>query len=158
MRRLIGAVAAIALLAVGGAAFAQTTGDERIYACVNNGDGTMRQVAGPNVACPRNWHTLSWSAENAPAPHIPVTTTYTQVGSILWDAGDVFGEAIIHCNGDDIAVSGGWSLGSATQFVEQSSPIFELGEPLDNTGWQFVIREFGGAGSAGVYVICQHTE
>ena len=40
MRKLAVAVGAVTVLLVGGVvAFAQTTGDERIYACVNNGDG-----------------------------------------------------------------------------------------------------------------------
>src|SRR3954452_3599866 len=75
MRRLAVAIGAVAVLAFGGAALAQTTGDERIYACVNNGDGAMKQVAGADAVCSKGWHQISWSAENAPAED---TTTYVK--------------------------------------------------------------------------------
>jgi hypothetical protein len=61
MRRLAVVVGAVAILGAGGVAFAQTTGDERIYACVNNGDGSVRVTAGPDAVCPKNWSPLSWS-------------------------------------------------------------------------------------------------
>src|SRR5690349_13675844 len=74
MQRFALAIAAVAVLAVavGATAFAATSGDERIYACVNNGDGTVRIVAGADVACAKGFHKLSWSAENPPPP--PVVT------------------------------------------------------------------------------------
>jgi hypothetical protein len=63
MRRLAVAVGAVAVLAVGGVAFAQTTGDERIYACVNGGDGAVRVQDGPDATCSRGWSPLSWSQQ-----------------------------------------------------------------------------------------------
>ena len=65
MRRVAIAVGAVALLAVGRVALAETTGNERIYACVNNGDGTMQAGGGSDIACAKGWHKLSWSAEQS---------------------------------------------------------------------------------------------
>jgi hypothetical protein len=63
MRRLAVAVGAVAVLAVGGVAFAQTTGDGRIYACVNDGDGAVRVQDGSDATCSRGWSPLSWSQQ-----------------------------------------------------------------------------------------------
>jgi hypothetical protein len=63
MRRLAVIVGAVAVLGAGGVAFAQTSGDERIYACVSNGDGSVRVKAGPDAVCPKNWSPLSWSQQ-----------------------------------------------------------------------------------------------
>jgi hypothetical protein len=155
MRRLAVAAGAVALLAVGGVALAQTTGNERIYACVNNGDGTMRQVAGPDVACPKNFHKLSWSAENPPSSE---TTTYTAVDFAAMSSGDVKGLSV-ECNDGDVATGGGVENTSAGTIVSSSLPSPSL-EGETPTGW-FVVARAGDSSQIqqlGVYAVCQHTE
>jgi hypothetical protein len=63
MRRLAVAIGAVAVLAAGGVAFAQTTGGERIYACVSDGDGAVRVQASSGATCPKNWSPLQWSKQ-----------------------------------------------------------------------------------------------
>jgi hypothetical protein len=63
MRRLAVAVGAVAVLMVGGVTFAQATGDDPIYACVNNGDGSVRVVASADTPCPKNFSPLQWSQQ-----------------------------------------------------------------------------------------------
>jgi hypothetical protein len=133
-------------------AFAQTTGDERIYACVNNGDGTMRQVAGPDVACNKSSRNLSWSAEQ---PAIPTTTTYTrtQNGTVQANNGLL---NIAYCDDpDDVVVSGGY----------EASPNPNLHiyitAPFDSTprGWRVGFANLTDLDrTVTTYVICRHAE
>ena len=161
MRKLAVAVGAVTVLLVGGVvAFAQTTGDERIYACVNNGDGTIRQVAGATTACAKGWHKLSWSSENPPASSIPKTTTYSKFETIRIDADDNLGFAIVDCDGDDVATGGGYKLGSsATQSVSENQPELDaFSNSTAPTGWSVIVEESTPPGAAVAYAVCQHTE
>ena len=106
MRRLAVAVGAVAVLAAGGMAAFGATGDERIYACVNNGDGTMRQVAGASSTCSKGWHQISWSAENAPAT--PALKSYVRAGGLgPIEPGDTETNHAA-CDEGDVATGGGF--------------------------------------------------
>jgi hypothetical protein len=114
MRRLAVAVAAVAVVAVGvGVAFAQTTGDERIYACVNNGDGAMRQVAGPNVQCNKGWHRISWASEQ-PSPASFATYQNKSDSRVVQPGGD--SSALATCDEGDIVTGGGFETNSRLNF------------------------------------------
>jgi hypothetical protein len=146
---------------VGGVAFAQTTGDERIYACVNNGDGTVRVVSGPDVTCNKSSHPLSWSAENPPSQHIPVTTTYQREVT-----GSVSGSAlalIATCDEGDVATGGGYSNLASPQIVtiRLSLPLDDPQNPGQGTPTSWVVTfdsTISGAGPVSASVVCQHTE
>jgi hypothetical protein len=132
MRRLAVVVGALVILAISAVVVqAATTGDERIYACVNNGDGTMRQVAGPEVTCPKGWHALSWSAENPPAS--PALTTYENAGDVVIVAAEGSGRATARCDEGDVATGGGYSTSTSTGIEVNGSSMITL---FDNTGWQ----------------------
>ena len=118
MRRLAVAVAATATLAVGGVALAQTTGDERIYACVNNGDGTMRQVAGPEVACAKNWHQISWASEN---PQTPTLDTYQRSTTRAPMETQSTTDILIGCDPGDLVTGGGYWSETPILDIRQSS-------------------------------------
>ena len=160
MRRFVLAMSAVAVLVIGGVAYAQTSGADTIYACVNNGDGSIRQVASADTACPKGWHKLNWAS--APA-HIPVTTTYKKSETVTLDPDDDLGFADIDCTGDDVATGGGYILGSSvTQSVERFEPITD---PFSNddtpTGWSVLVLESQRphvTGAFVAYAICQHTE
>ncbi len=137
MQRLAIAVGAVAVLAVGGVAFAQTSADERIYACVNNGDGTMRQVAGPDVACAKNWHKLSWSSESPPAP-----TTYRRTGTAGVSVSGV-NTAQAFCDDGDIATGGGYENAGRAEVMFNEVLVSDSLEPI---GWQ--VTAFNGRASA----------
>jgi hypothetical protein len=109
---------------------AATTGDERIYACVNNGDGTMRQVAGPEVACSKGWHQISWSAEN---PSAAALTTYENAGDIVFVQPDSSARATAKCDEGDVATGGGYSSSTPIGIEFNGSSMITL---FDNTGWQ----------------------
>ena len=162
MRKLAVVAGAVALMAVGGVALAQTTGNERIYACVNNGDGTMRQVAGPDVACSKGWHKLSWSAENPPATPIPTTTTYTrslESTALPNTQPPAFGlmTATPMCDEGDVVVGGGIRIGTdrATEIFVSRPRIFAN----DPEGWTGgVVNKTDESQTFDVYARCQHTE
>jgi hypothetical protein len=160
MRKLAVAAGAVALMAVGGVAFAQATGDERIYACVNNGDGAIRQVAGATTACAKGWHKLSWSSENPPASPIPKTTTYSKFETIQIGPDDDLGFAIVDCDGDDVATGGGYKLGSPnTQSVDTNEPEIDFfSGGTTPTGWRVILQEAAPPGAAVAYAVCHHTE
>jgi hypothetical protein len=64
MRRMrwISGLAVLALLAGGAVASgAIPAGDGSIYACYNNGDGTVRVKDDPAAACPKGFSPLNWS-------------------------------------------------------------------------------------------------
>ena len=63
MRRiLVGGGAVVALLASGAVAFgAIPSGDGKIYACYNNGDGTVRVKDDPATGCLKGWTALDWN-------------------------------------------------------------------------------------------------
>ena len=154
MRKLAVAVGAVTVLLVGGVvAFAQTTGDERIYACVNNGDGTIRQVASATTACSKGWHKLSWSQENAPAETIPTTTTYRKEDSRTFFAGTEE-LVVVHCNDGDVATGGGFGTIAQTVVLKSSRPI---GSNPPNA-WLIFASNEGGTDTLNTYVVCQHTE
>ena len=152
MRRIAVAIGAVAVLAAGATAFAQTTGDERIYACVNNGDGTVRQVAGPDVACSKGWHKLSWSAnQNA----VPKTTTYAvhQPGTV--DPGTTT-TLTANCNDGDIATGGGYQALPDAVHIARNEPDIEGGLPI---AWR--VSAFNSSGftqTINATAVCQHTE
>jgi hypothetical protein len=136
MRRLAVAVAAaVAVLAVGGVAVAQTTGDERIYACVNDGDGAMRQVAGPEVACKKGWHQLSWSSENPQAT--PALNTYrVGEGLIVPESGpNDTGTIKAFCDEGDLVTSGGFNTVGFPGLEVRSSRIEWTLSEDDLLGW-----------------------
>ena len=156
-RRLAVAAGALAVLAVGGVAFGQTTGDERIYACVNNGDGAMRQVAGASSTCPKGWHKISWSSENAPAA---VQKTYVVLESVTLTA-QRQNIARAECRPGDVATGASARIGSSNSVftILQESPY-----PLESnnftpvsppTGWQFiVINNLLIDANFGIYLVC----
>jgi len=165
MRRLAVAIGAVAVLAFVGAALAQTTGDERIYACVNNGDGAMKQVAGADAVCSKGWHQISWSAENAPAED---TTTYVKQRTVAIPDNVVAVSAAARCNDEDVATGGGTKAGTSGLEIVDSRPAdvpgTDAGLVFDNDGWEATGRKDTGAGQQQfvgiffVYVVCQHTE
>jgi hypothetical protein len=159
MRRLVVALGALAVLAVGGVALAQTTGNERIYACVNNGDGTIRQVAGADTACPKGWHNLSWSAENPPATTIPETTTYVIRGERTINAQAVGVGVDTFCNSGDVATGGGFESFSPVLEVRSSTPL-PPHDGDDPNGWRVNVRKTDTVEepTVSVFVVCQHTE
>jgi hypothetical protein len=159
MRRFAIAAGAVAVLTVGGVAFAQTTGDERIYACVNNGDGTIRQVAGPDVTCNKGSHPLSWSAENPPSQHIPVTTTYKKSQTFQMPVGVGGSSQAVNCDDGDVATGGGFSGGGSVLELEQSLPLSTPGSASPNA-WGVAMgrKEFDQPWAFNIYVVCQHTE
>ena len=163
MRRLAVAVGAVTLLAVGGVAIAQTTGNERIYACVNNGDGAIRQVAGPDVACSKSSHQLSWSAENPPATTIPTTTTYIRRADQTINAGAAGASATAFCDSGDIATGGGYASFNPALQVRASQPYLPGNNPQDGDtplGWLVNVHNTSTVETPTVtaFAICQHTE
>jgi hypothetical protein len=154
------------LLAVGGVAVAQTTGDERIYACVNNGDGTIRQVAGPDSTCSKGWHSLSWSAENPPATVIPTTTTYIKRADRTLNAQAINASVDAFCDSGDIATGGGFQSFSTVLEVRESQPALESGQgsdPQDGdnpVGWHVNVHKTDTVETPTftAFAICQHTE
>ena len=112
MRRLAVAVGAVAVLALGGVAFAQTNGDERIYACVSNGDGAVRVHEDPEARCPRNWSPLSWASEQPvvpPPPVVPQLKTYKNLAAAFTPAHE--GNSLYpECDNGDYATGGGYAF------------------------------------------------
>src|SRR4051794_25500093 len=104
MRRLAVAIGAVAVLAFGGVALAQTTGDERIYACVNNGDGARKKVPGAAAVSSKGCHQIWGPGENAPAE---ATTTYVKQRTVAIPDNVVAVSAAARCNDGDVATGGG---------------------------------------------------
>jgi hypothetical protein len=154
MRRLVVAIGAVLVLVVGVTAALAATGDERIYTCVNNGDGTIRQVAGADVACPRNWHKLSWSAENPPATK---TTTYTKTEAFAIPGVDTLGAGSVLCDDGDVATGGGYRISGGITRVTDSRPATdEADKPI---GWRVVVEKpNSNPSSFAIDAVCQHTE
>jgi hypothetical protein len=151
MRRLaLAAIGAVAVLVVGGVAFAQATGDERIYACVSNGDGTMRQVAGPDVACSKNWRQISWSAENAPTTQ--PSRYFRDSATVFIPDGNDTGTACVFCdNAEDLAVSGGFALVGNPVTILASRAL----NGNNRTGWKVDgVNQTGGGGGFQAHVVC----
>ena len=160
MRRFVLAMSAVAVLVIGGVAYAQTTGAEQIYACVSNGDGSIRQVAGADVACSKGWHKLNWSAGQA---HIPVTTTYVveQQGVI---ASQQIEGVTANCNSGDVVTGGG--IRSRPLIAENPGDLTVPQQPGNSgainppTGYTVVFfnRDANFSATVRTFAICQHTE
>ena len=155
MRRLAVVVGALVILTISAVVVqAATTGDERIYACVNNGDGSMRQVASASSTCPKGWHQISWSAENAPAQSI---STYVKTDSDVIETGDSIGFLAVLCNDGDVATGGGYIIHESVKVINDAP---EFGGPSVNdvaVGWNVEVVVTPPQSSAfAVYANCLH--
>jgi hypothetical protein len=155
MRRLVVAVGAVLVLAVGGVAWAAIpNANGTIYACYSTGDGSVRVKDDPAKPCAKGWAALSWAAGQ---PHVPVTTTYRKFGTIQFDAGETIGAAHVECNEGDVVISGGFILGGPGQSVARFEPETGFNTP-GREGWATQVRETQPPGAAVGIAVCQHTE
>ena len=161
MRRLALVVGVVAL-GVGGVAYAAIpSGDGNIYACYNNGDGSVRVQNDPTKPCAKNWSPLKWAAEQPDVPAVPVTTTYRKQVNADVEPGDSLILSVF-CDEGDVATGGGFFT---PQFPTNISARISRpsGDNPTSIGWQAVFfHETGGPTNAPtgvtVNVVCQHTE
>ena len=92
----------------------------------------MRQVAGPDVACPKNWHQLSWSSEN-PSP--PTTYTVRDAVALAPGQGD---SAVAQCDEGDFVTGGGYQNGGHLE-IDFNLPTGTSSEPSSDR-WSVTAR------------------
>lgn len=145
------------VVAIGATAFAAIpNADGNIYACYNNGDGSVRVQNDPAKLCAKNWSPLKWTAGQ---PDVPVTTTYIKREVDTAPAGFANGLSTVRCDEGDVAVSGGVLVHLDSRDNLQLENTFPAS---DNTvkpiGWTVDLKHTGGQEDTyTAFVVCQHT-
>ena len=158
MRRFAVAAGAVAVLALGGVAWAAIpNADGNIYACYSNGDGSVRVKSDPAAPCPKNWSPLNWTAGQ---PDVPVTTTYIKREVTTVPPNFANGLATVRCDQGDVAVSGGvlvhldsrGNLRLTNSFPASDNTVKPIPWTVD------LVHDSGQEDAFTAFVVCQHTE
>ena len=114
---------AAALAAIGGVSVAVgaiPNSDGNIYACVNDGNGTVRVQQDPAQPCKRNWSPLNWQ-QTAPTPRAYVAFERSRVAGTVAGEDNNVGFLEVACDEGDIATGGGYSAGDGISFTRSAS-------------------------------------